>query len=268
MKITNYVANVTYPTVDIAVNKSRLKRYQKQSNQPIYYLKNGQEFQLEIFNPSTDVIAAEIEMNGEALKGGRLVLKPGERVFLDRYLNVDRKFKFDTYQVGKSKAVENAIRDNGSVSVNFYKRQKSPNTFWVTNIGTNTWNTPYYTHDWGTYNTTNISYSDIVSTFTSTNTANFVDMDSMEFMPTSAAPKLSSKKETGRVEQGGKSEQTFTHVDYQFEPLIFHSVSYKLLPISEKQVTSSDLNVKRYCTECGAKHKPNFKFCPQCGTKV
>ena len=78
--------------------------------------------------------------------------------------------------------------------------------------------------------------------------------------------KTSNKIETGRVEKGSTSKQKIETVDMEFETYAFHTVSYKMLPSSQKNITSEEL-VEKYCVNCGKKNKPNNKFCPNCGTK-
>jgi rRNA maturation endonuclease Nob1 len=48
----------------------------------------------------------------------------------------------------------------------------------------------------------------------------------------------------------------------------FHTLEYKMLPLSQKINTSEDINIKRYCTNCGAKLSKGHKFCSSCGTKA
>ena len=76
-----------------------------------------------------------------------------------------------------------------------------------------------------------------------------------------------SNIETGRVEHGDYSNQTFKNVDYTFEYVPFYIKNIKLLPTSRKQYSASDLK-KAYCTNCGKKLSPKFKYCPACGTKI
>lgn len=75
-----------------------------------------------------------------------------------------------------------------------------------------------------------------------------------------------AKVETGRVSEGSKSKTKFTLVDMEFEFYPCNTVEYQLLPTSRKPIEVEDL-VKAYCTECGAKVKSKFKFCPVCGEK-
>lgn len=137
------------PTANIAVNKSRIKLYTKAGQMPTYYLQSGQEFQIELFNPTSDVILAKIHLNGKAISQTGLVLNPGQRVFLDRYLDVAKKFLFDTYEVSNTEEVKKAIEDNGDLKVEFYRESKpyipayippvdytyGPHFFWTNTTG-------------------------------------------------------------------------------------------------------------------------------------
>lgn len=111
----------------IAVNKSICKEYSTSSNPRTVYLESGQEFQIQLFNPHKYVIGAKIYINGERIPN-ILVLNPGERIWLERFLDTAKKFKFSTYEVdGNDSDVKEAIKDNGLIKVEFYKevRKKS-----------------------------------------------------------------------------------------------------------------------------------------------
>lgn len=143
------------PTINVAINRSRLKSYSK-DGKPTYYLKNGTEFQIEVFNPTTEMVSARISLNGKKIGQGGLVLRPGERVFLDRYIDVAKKFKFETYEVSNTAEVRKAIEKNGDLTVTFHKEYVAPtyryydfdydlyrNTPW--NEPIHPWNTPSFT---------------------------------------------------------------------------------------------------------------------------
>ena len=59
----------------IARNKSLLKEYDNRT----VYLKDGDEFQIQLFNPETEEIAARITINGTQLSND-IVIRPGERI--------------------------------------------------------------------------------------------------------------------------------------------------------------------------------------------
>lgn len=315
MKTLNYMAPKV-PTANLAVNKSRIKLYNKQGDLPSYYLQKGQEFQIELFNPTTDAILAKITLNGNVISQGGLVINPGQRIFLDRYLDVAKKFLFDTYEVANTKEVKEAIENNGDFKVEFYREMKPRVRNPIITLGTgrsifggpnydqgiiryNSTNTGGYVHNTttvptsfttstngGSYTTTglnltgNISNTSTVSSnalYSSTITDGTVTMDWMatEKSVDLSIPRtrsLKSKKsksiETGRVEEGSHSDQKFKTVDKDFEWFAFHTIEAKLLPVSQKVNTAEDINVKVYCTNCGAKLGKGHKFCASCGTKA
>ena len=96
-----------------------------------------------------------------------------------------------------------------------------------------------------------------------------IPKENVSHEPVKKSRRRLSKKtiETGRVEMGASSNQKITTVNMNWLTIPFHTVEYKMLPTSQKINTVQDTQVKRYCTNCGSKQKPTFKFCPACGTK-
>src|SRR5690606_21532515 len=87
------------------------------------YLKNEEEFEIEIFNPLKKSILADIRLNKNSISKNGLIIKPGQRVYLDCFIDNKKKFVFKTYDVdNKSESIE-AISDNGLIEVFFYKEQ-------------------------------------------------------------------------------------------------------------------------------------------------
>lgn len=273
----HFTQEVAMPSANLTINKSRLKIYNKKGDMPTYYLKKGQEFQIELFNPTADIILAKIKLNNKAISQGGLVLKPGERVFLERYLDVAKKFLFDTYEVSGGAEAQKAIEQNGDFSVEFYKERQITNNI-------NTWNGPNirtFTDNNITFGTTNIggalynSGMDVnlsnASFTTNSMDLGFMDMELSRGVSPSPQKKSLKKRsksiETGRVEQGSHSNQEIKTVNYDFEYFPFHTLEYKILPESRKINTTSDIKTRKYCTNCGKKQKPTNKFCANCGSK-
>jgi hypothetical protein len=277
---TNYENGVQKtPTMNLAINNGRVKLYNKDSALPTYYLKKGQEFQIELFNPTNGNILAKISLNDKPISNGGLVLRPGERIFLDRFLDKNKKFLFDTYEVDNTAETKAAIKDNGDIKVTFYRETVNRNyltlatTYFNTGISTAIGssgygcvgtNGPYGPN--GTmvnYNTTTANSNNTTftsNTFAATPTATSV-LNSLRGTKT-----LDSTIETGRVESGSKSDQKLKTVEMDFDSYSFHTITYKLLPISQMKVSTNELR-KVYCTECGTKNKSTNKFCPSCGQK-
>jgi hypothetical protein len=265
------------PTAMICINKSKLKVYNKETT-PTFYLEKEQEFQIELYNPTSDVILAKIKLNGKEISQGGLVLRPAERVFLERYIDVANKFKFDTYEVANTSESIKAIEDNGDFSVEFYKEwipryypinhAYTSNPLFINGSNINYLNTssaPLYGNISYT-TTTNASFGSTISNYNSTLTST----SSLGSTLSRSAEPIKSLKtiETGRVEEGSSSNQKLKSVNKTFELYPFHSLEYKLLPISQKINTVDTINVKRYCTKCGRKYGKTDNFCGGCGNKL
>ena len=112
------------PQAKIAVSKSLLKEYtQRDGSSRVVYMDNGTEFQIQLFNPKTTEIACRVYINDEQMYND-IVLRPGERLWLERFLDRPQKFLFETYTVdGNDSTVQRAIRNNGTIRVRFYDRR-------------------------------------------------------------------------------------------------------------------------------------------------
>lgn len=256
-------SGIAVPQSFITKGKQRLKQHVD-----TVYLNNGDEFEIELYNPYKMKILATIEINGESIGSG-IVLRPAERVFLERYLNEARKFVFQTYFVdGQKKEVQDAIEDNGDVTIKFYK-EKSPNTWLINNMPTTTFTgNSYITRTSNVFSNggtiTYTSGSPLIYTTTNTGGINTTLTSSTAFYNSSMTP--DQNLETGRIEKGSISNQQFISNDTEFVSYPEVTQWWKIKPLSTKPLISEDLIV--YCTECGAKRKKdNHKFCPHCGTK-
>lgn len=293
MKKNNY-SNMA----SIAVNKSLLKEYQTSYGRTVYLDKDS-EFQIKLFNPTTETIGADIVINGKSL-GEKLVIRPGQIIWLERYFNEARKFRFDVYEVdAKAEAVKEAIRNNGDIQVRFYK-ERPRQTVWYSNptyFGYTKSIPTTLDYDYGIrcsdggvklnsmVNTSQLSASSVDSTSIDSNLTfglhdqQLISATCDSFSATKGINNGNMLKrkatfsadnqtmETGRVERGGYSDQKFMEIDIDFEVFSFVTEEIKLLPKSQKPVFKEDLQ-KLYCTECGRKVKPKFKYCPFCGGKL
>jgi hypothetical protein len=327
------MANKQIPTEGqffISVDGNRLKQHPDNT----VYLDNGREFQLEVFNPTTSKILAKIKINGNYISNTGLVLKPGQRVFLERYLDEAKKFKFETYNVESTPETQAAIANNGMVEVEFYKEYVTPistctytyippiwnnNVFYcggttgnpiggsfTTTLGygssitcgstdVNIGGASTYTSTLGSvtntssigqasFNASNASTSSLGSlqggnsqktdAFSSLHRAKSVgkkEKSSLEFdesLMDSYSRKIAATetKETGRVESGSHSNQSFVTDYATYNSWASNRVTWKILPLSQKPLEASD--IKNYCSSCGARiKKSSWSFCPQCGNK-
>ena len=275
--------------VKIAMNKSLLKEFTK-DNERVVYLEDEDEVQIQIFNDQTTEIGARIFVNDEPIGNSYLVIKPGERVWLDRYLDRALKFKFKTYEVnGNSRDVQRAIRNNGIVKVMLYRKNSTYTTSYVEDLyrtieepnwgprifycNNNLLDVNYYDNTLDlNYCDDGVKFSTTAGVNTSANTigSGFVTstLDNATLGTKSAKQLFSSRKlETGRISEGGHSNQEFDYVNMSFDSFAFATETIHILPKSTKPVQSSDLQ-KVYCTNCGRKIKSKFKYCPYCGNEV
>ena len=241
----NYNFGSKEPSAFITVRKQR----QKQNGKNVY-LHDRTEFEIELHNPTNDSILAKISLNGNRISNSGVVLKPGQRIFLERYLDEDRKFLFETYEVSDSKTNQRAIEYNGLVIVEFFNKMIFTN---YGHLGGYTYLNNQLLYGSGSgivngnptiFNTTGLGNSNIIGN-TSTSYA---------------------KIETGRVEKGDKSDQEFGTSYEIFNTNVSWVKEWKILPFSAKDITTKDLI--RKCSGCGTKVKDNYKFCPQCGNQV
>jgi hypothetical protein len=272
----NYATQVGKPTAHITKKKSRLKVY----NGHIVFLNDKDNFEFEIHNPKQKSVLCKIKLNGEYISTSGVVLRPGQRVFLERFLDTNNKFEFSTYKVKDTSENRSAIDLNGDVLIEFYDEQEVRNNFFVLNNRTTYGSGLTYGERSGDYipkfgttisTTGGVGYNTTTTTYNTSN-ANYtssVTMDSFgEFEPSNILRSKSKKKsiETGRVEKGEKSNQTFTNSHEQFNYYTTHIIQFKIQPTSTKNINVEE--IRQYCTECGTKTKKNYKFCPSCGNKL
>ena len=257
--MTHYKMLDRVPSVLITSNRNELKIYQKN----VVYLNNGDNFELRFFNPLQEKIGVEIIFNGIKKSNGYLVLKPGEDLILDRFLDEQKKMIFETYQVdSKNKDVLDAITKNGEIVFNFYKEKIEDSltiTYGTSNIIYNYTTNPYVY-------TTNTNVNDNLYS----NNVQYINNNTLSCTKSCTNSKINKYEtggvETGRVETGNSSKQKLNKVNIDFEFFPFNTITYKLMPHSTKNKSISD--VRLYCTYCGYRiRNSKWKFCPRCGEK-
>ena len=222
------------------------------------YLDNGQEFEIEIFNPLKESVLADIRLNGNSICKTGLVVKPGQRIYLDCFVDDRKKFIFQTYNVDDSQESLDAIADNGLMEVFFYKEQAVTLQNWNDRFHKviiheyhpvyypvyPRWYPTYYTLGNSTITTCSSSVYGVVlnngsygTSFTncSLNSGSLTSGNAYYNSP------VGGSLETGRVEKGEKSNQKFVDVDMEFEKNYIHHLVFQLLPESRKPVSASDV---------------------------
>jgi hypothetical protein len=233
-------------TAHLSRNKNRVKSYGES-----VYLNDLDTFEIELFNGYTTEVLAKIWINEEPISHSGLVLKPGQRYFLERFIDSNNKFKFTTYTVDESEATKQAIKNNGKVRVEFYQKRQlanQPIISWEpwngTNPPNNWWTTPYWSgttpYLTGVLNTTGLNSINV---------------------------NYNQSYETGRIEMGESSEQVFESIQMEFNSWASDSVTWQILPTSQRPVEVGQL--RNYCGSCGTRiRKQGWKFCPSCGNQL
>ena len=270
-----------FPQAWIAIKRNRQKIYNRQGKTQVY-LKDGQEFQIELFNPTQTRYLVKFKINGNYQADRGLILNPGQRYFLDRFIDEDRKLAFSTYEIEDSKAAKKAIEKNGLLEVEFYSETflhgniisypkiyntpnwsqpiwtTNPSTFWYgtsNGISNNAGGSSTLTLAGSTIN--NVSYTsgtvNCGTTYTSTSNYSSVVND--------------ASIETGRVEKGEKSDQLFEQGYGTFGSWASYVTTVQIIPLSQKPAEAQE--IRSYCTGCGSRiKKQTWKFCPNCGTEA
>lgn len=269
----SHVSSKRLPEAFLTINRNRIKIY---GNGNIY-MEDGQKFELELFNPLQKKVLAKITINGTPISTSGIILRPGERIYLERYIDINKSFIYKTYQVEThNPSVHYAIKNNGRFEIEFHEEETFKNPF-IPYI-----NVPYCnpvgigvplpgTITWDVITSDNTDYSNRAYFSSSLGSEQRVTPPIKAKVKRSFAPEqfLSDEKlfeETGTVEKGEETNQNFKHSNDEFKTFPFCTVSYKIEPTSSKPVESKDL--RKYCTECGSKIKKNYKHCPNCGKKI
>lgn len=256
------------PSVNLLIHNNQLKRY----NNNTFYLKDKTEFSLMFTNSNQCKIACELIFNGK-IQANRLVLLPNSTVKLDRYLDDNKKFVFDVYQVDNNEVVKTIIKDNGTLRIRFFAE-----------------NAPIVTQQIWNSTTVNSNYcantaiprgssNDIVNEFNvqcsgESCDSNFLSVDqprgTVNYSGKVKVKSASSQIETGRIAAGMESNQSF-NTDYStYNTFSFGFIDFNLLPVSKEPKSESKnivFNSRVYCTNCGKRLKSSWAHCPQCGQK-
>ena len=270
-----------FPQAWVAIKRNRQKIYNRQGKTQVY-LKDGQEFQIELFNPTQTRYLVKFKINGNYQADRGLILNPGQRYFLDRFIDEDKKLEFSTYEIEDSKAAKKAIEKNGLLEVEFYAE-----TFLHGNIisypriyTTPNWSQPIWTTNphqfWGGTSAGIFNNAGGSSTLTlAGSTVNNITYTSGTVACgttyTSSANYSSvvndASIETGRVEKGEKSDQKFEEGYGTFGSWASYTTTVQIIPLSQKPAEAQE--IRSYCTGCGSRvKKQTWKFCPNCGTET
>lgn len=271
------------PTVHITAGKSRVKLFGNN-----VYMPDNTDFEIELFNPSNETLGVKFKMNGQYISENMLVLYPGKHMFLDRYLNENRKFKYITYEINDNKESLDAVANNGNIQVEFYRERlitNNNNSLNLNGLTSGSNNTTIgtvfnYNSSSDTVNLADLQPSNNTFYCASTNfgTSFGNTLDSVLTTATSniggttkdwlseETTKEFNEIETGMIAKGGKSETEFNDVDINFELSYTQKFEFKILPLSQKPIEPKDLVIQ--CKNCKKKAKRGDNYCSGCSAKL
>lgn len=230
------------------------------------FLNDGDQFEIELFNPLTNSVLASIKLNGNPISSSGLIIKPGQRVYLDCFTDDRKKFVFKTYNIDDSDEAKDAIKNNGLLEVYFYKeeiitidnwknyikeyiivRDYPRYPYWPYYVPTAYPANPYYycTNNNCTYTANSNTLTNGSNTFLSNSSSTYT-FDSYGTLNDSGAKSFNNSaiNETGRVEKGEKSSQKFKEVKMEFEKNYISSTVIQILPESKRPISVSELSLK------------------------
>lgn len=244
-----YKNNVTIPGAWVVNPEDRGRKSIKGDK---VYLNDGEEFMIELYNPTQNTVLANIKLDGKPISQSGIVVYPGQRVYLDHFPESGKKFTFTTYEVSDDEVGKNATVNNGVLEVNFHKEEVLTINSWVNHrtYVTNPWVTqpyvpyspsiPYspqpiwyssdqnyaYSISSGKANTTQSDISNQVTKL-------WVDGLPCLYSQTSVHPyDQGITTETGITTGGEQTEQKLTEVDMDFQSTILSQTILQLLPES------------------------------------
>lgn len=303
---SNFKNNESAPCAKILVKNDKTNALDEMKiyNDGIIYLKSGSEFVIKIYNPTQFKIGAQIIINGNESKS-LIVLNPAEDIKLKRFIDDNKKMIFETYKYDASnKGAEQAVQNNGTITVKFFKEQ-------ITRVGL--WNCGYSN---GTFNLKNsgtsngVFYPNTLSgiTYTDSNiigtnctyTSNICDTGSNvlggSFGGNNESPIFgnssivgstfsssttntvtfdsllstdSNTKSNENIKETGRVEKGGkSSQEFKTVNIDFETTPFHKVEYKLKPNSEKQEGIRLYCTECGRKIKEKFNFCPTCGTKA
>lgn len=221
------------------------------------YLNDKEEFQIELYNPLQKCVLADIKLNGSSISKAGLVLNPGQRFYLDCFIEDNKKFIFNTYEVENTDEVKEAIAKNGLLEVHFYEESVNTLESWgIRDYFYPYWRRTYPYNPW--WYTNDIYYSNINLTTggnfycnTTTTSGDFCNQATFDsnMLGGLSLTNISNNIETGRVDKGDKSNQKFESVDMDFSSYIIASTVIHLLPESRKPLEVKDIKKSSNVTQ-------------------
>lgn len=213
------------PNALICIGGNAMKQYNKKydinNEEYCVYLKDKTEFSIELFNPLQEKIVCRLIINNKQDGQRGLGIKPGNRVLLDRFLEKNEKFLYETYIVDKNDEIaQEAIKYNGIVRVDFYKEK------------------------------CNFNYSDLCK-YPSTYPSNYNELYPNRWNDAICSSLYYVNEIIGK---GKESKQQIEYKNMSHENFPFFSITIKIMPYEQLLLDKKDNeSVRKYCQYCGKK---------------
>jgi hypothetical protein len=240
------------PNAWIVVNNQKDKskpsdRGRKSIKKGKVYLQDGQEFEIEIFNPLKECVLCDIKFNGSSISKTGLVLRPGQRFYLDCFLDDKKKFIFNTYEVENNDETKEAISNNGLLEVFFYKEEVTKLNNWHEQFNRTIWY-PHYDPYWfpsrpSVWYSTNVN--DVLNSSLTNSSANISFNNSSCSYHSNIQSYSDDNIQTGRVEKGSISDQKFLEVNMDFQKYYISNTIIQILPESLKPIETKEIKKEK-----------------------
>lgn len=226
------------------------------------YLPFGSEYEIRLKNINTSRTKVTIEIDGENVTGGGLILNPSETVDLERFirngnLSEGNRFKF----IERTNKIENhrGIKlEDGLIAIRYEFEITPPLFFQKTTIPIN-----YYVGGGGGRYTSNIR--------SGLNASLEKSVSDINTNATLSASVALSVNETGITVEGSKSNQKFNTTLWNGSIGGTKVLNIKMLGETEENKKVREpvtVKTKLECKTCGTLNPATSNFCSECGTSL
>lgn len=235
MKVNTIGNKLPHAWVVSPNDKGRRKIY---SDEKIF-LDDGEQFEIELYNPTQNNVVALINLDGKPISEKGLLVKSGERIYLDCFIDEKKKFIFNTYEVSSDEELIGSISNNGLLEVNFFNEK-------IIELGNLSQIRDSINHYYPYDNRYRPNYQD--KFWYGSPYSNISNNSNLAYNPSNGmlnnSISLTNENhtiETGQISKGDNSSQKFNEQDINVETKYVSRVLYKLLPNSRKLLTSDDV---------------------------
>jgi len=255
----------------------------RETNDNDVFLPFGTEYSILLKNLDTRRAIVRVSIDGNDVMDGSSIIIPSNSDFeligfLKNY-NIKNKFKF----IKKTSKIVEHLGDNiddGIVRIEYgFEQYNNPITwstsysyYWPNGTSNILTSKAYYTSGLNDFNIKNCALGDVTYGSTMNNVTSSCNCSSIGAGETKTirdykAPDI--KQDEGITVKGSEVNQTFNSVYFGTE-VDKDCITIRIKGTNEKIKIKEPITIKYRieCETCGRKHKPNKKFCFECGTSL